>query len=226
MGWFRLRRFGLEDRLEAMLEGRLESALDRVKLSDWLEFSDLVGRVVSLEGVTEYLEVDVLEDQRQALEVRLEVCETEGAVDRESIGDLERRANAAAVLVANLREDRDRLERECESARLLLIDLVGRVDRLSTLVEGLLERERLDGADLRGVLARVEGLEGLERLERRRQYSETGRWVICEDVSGLYWSNSDGWTVLESADRYSASERASAALPVGGFWVRVVEGQS
>lgn len=170
MGWFRSRRFRLEDRLEAMLEGRLEAALDsvldRVKLSDWLEFSDLVGRVGVLEGQLEGLEVDVFEADRAAVEVRLEVLEVEGSADRERLEALERQLNALNLLVQNLRDDRDRLERECESGRLFAVDLVGRLDRLGLVVEGLLERERLDGVDLRGVLARVEGLEGLERMRR------------------------------------------------------------
>ena len=34
----------------------------------------------------------------------------------------------------------------------------------------------------------------------------------------VYWSNALGWVDLDSADTFSALERETLNLPMGGFW--------
>ena len=42
-----------------------------------------------------------------------------------------------------------------------------------------------------------------------------------DDGATLYWSNVEGWTEPEDADTFADDERASLALPVGGYWTTV-----
>jgi len=39
--------------------------------------------------------------------------------------------------------------------------------------------------------------------------------------SGLYWSNSLGWTTIEEADTFDDDDKETSALPIGGKWVLI-----
>ena len=41
---------------------------------------------------------------------------------------------------------------------------------------------------------------------------------IIVNAANLYWSNQDGWTNLSCADTFSALERETLRLPLGGMW--------
>ena len=52
-------------------------------------------------------------------------------------------------------------------------------------------------------------------------------WLIQMDDHGdpdagapLFWSNDDGWTEYEYADRFTDAEKQTLTLPMGGEWLR------
>lgn len=47
-------------------------------------------------------------------------------------------------------------------------------------------------------------------------------WNVEETDEGepLYWSNREGWVLVEQADLFTGGERESVNLPLGGAWER------
>ena len=49
--------------------------------------------------------------------------------------------------------------------------------------------------------------------------AENTLFVIISDTMGLFWSNEDGWTDRDSATVFTAQERDTLRLPLGGMWI-------